>query len=71
MDNLVVNIIEFDFNGIVYPVGHIFKVIGRSYRGLDLEDENGHKIYETLFISNHFTDISNYRDKKINDILNV
>jgi len=70
MDNFVVNIIEFDFNGIKYPVGHLFKVIGSSSRGLDIEDENGNHIYETLFINDHFISLSDYRDDRINNILN-
>ena len=33
-----------------YTKGHEFNVVGNSYRGFDLEDDEGNKIYECLFI---------------------
>lgn len=67
-------IIEFtedhEFNGKVYKKGHRFKVIGGSYRGLDIEDVDGNRIYETLFISYLMREVplSELRDNKLNDL---
>lgn len=61
----VVFIEDHEFNGVVYKKGHQFNVVGSSYRGLDLEDDFGNKIYETLFISHLYKDITEVRDEKI------
>jgi len=34
----------------MYTKGHEFNVVGHSYRGFDLEDNDGNKVVETLFI---------------------
>lgn len=54
-----------------FPVGHVFTVIGSSYRGLDLIDDEGHAIYETLFVSDHYKEytIDKIRDDKIDIII--
>lgn len=46
----VVFLEDYEFNGKLYKKGHQFNVTGSSYRGLDLEDDDGNKIHETLFI---------------------
>lgn len=33
-----------------YTKGHEFNVVGSSYRGFDLEDDEGNKIHECLFM---------------------
>lgn len=54
-------------NKTYYP-GHEFTIIGSSgYRGFDLKDDDGNELYETRFVK--FDNISEIRDKKINDIL--
>ena len=60
------------FNGNRYEIGHIFTIIGEdSIRGLDIRDNEGHTIYETRMISDHYKHytIDIERDKKINTIL--
>ena len=57
---------EFNFNGRHYKIGDHFKIIGDSgFRGWDLEDMDGNKIYETRMIHDHFSDIAEERDKKL------
>ncbi len=61
---------DYEFNGKLYKKGHRFKVIGSSYRGLDLEDADGNRIYETLFISAFINPVplSELRDDKLKDL---
>ena len=61
---------DYEFNGKLYKKGHRFKVIGSSYRGLDLEDTHGNRIYETLFISNIMKKVTTaeMRDEKLKDL---
>lgn len=68
--DLVEFIEDYKFNGKLYKKGHLFKVIGSGYRGLDLEDFDGNKIYETLFISNIISKITiaEIRDRKLNNL---
>ena len=53
-----------------FKKGHVFTIIGESYRGLDIEDEDGDRIYECKFIQHHFIpyDIKKERSDKINEI---
>jgi hypothetical protein len=57
-------------NGKLYKKGHRFKVIGSSFRGLDIEDSEGNRIYETLFIDHILkpVPISELRDDKLNQL---
>lgn len=56
---------DFIFNDYKYKKDDIFTIIGESYRGLDLQhDESGNRIYETLFISDKFTDYSIKKERK-------
>jgi len=65
----VVVLIEFEFNGVVYKPGHIFKVTGDdNIRGLDLEDSNGNKVGETRFIRHHYEFLSRVRDEKLREL---
>lgn len=59
---------EVGIFGKIYQAGHQFTITGSSYRGLDLEDDNGNKIAETLLINNIIRPISELRDKKIDII---
>lgn len=45
---------EVRMTKITYPKGHEFKVYNSSYRGLDLIDDEGNKLDETLFINHLF-----------------
>lgn len=57
---------DFEFNGKLYKKGHLFTVTGNSFRGLDLKDDDGNVISETLFIDHIISDdISEIRDMKI------
>jgi len=42
---------EVDMTIKKYPAGHEFTVYNSSYRGLDLIDDEGNKLDETLFIT--------------------
>ena len=61
---------DYEFNGKLYKKGHRFKVIGSSYRGLDIEDADGNCIYETLFISKIMKKVTTaeMRDEKLKDL---
>ncbi len=52
----------------IYRAGHQFTITGSSYRGLDLEDDDGNRMSETLSIDNIIRPISELRDKKIDII---
>jgi len=67
--DIVVFTEDYYFNNKLYEKGHKFKVTGSSYRGLDLEDFEGNRICETLFISNIIKPISELREEKIDKIL--
>jgi len=41
---------DVDMNKILYKKGHEFTVVSSSFRGLDLEDDDGNRLDETLFI---------------------
>lgn len=71
MDRVIV-IKPITFNKKIYPIGHIFNIIGNdSMRGYDLRDDDGNTIYETRMISDHYKifTIDKERDKKIDQIL--
>ena len=54
-----------------YPIGHEFTIFGSSgFRGWDIIDDDGNKIYETLFSNNTFEEITllEQRKNKINKI---
>lgn len=61
---------DYEINGKLYKKGHRFKVIGSSYRGLDIEDDDGNRIYETLFISKIMKRLTTaeMRDRKLKDL---
>lgn len=61
---------DYEFNGKIYKKGHRFRVTGSSYRGLDLEDAEGNKICETLFINDIMREvpISEIRNDKLNEL---
>ena len=67
---VVVLIEEMEFNGWIYKYGHKFTITDTSYRGWDLKDDDGRVISETLFIQNKFVYLEDFRDEKINDVLN-
>lgn len=57
-----------------YPVGHEFTIFGSSgYRGWDIVDDEGNKIYETLFSSSTFEEIPllEQRKNKINKLKGI
>lgn len=59
---------KVEMSYITYYPGHEFTIIGSSgFRGWDLEDDDGNKLYETRFVK--FDNISEVRDRKINEIL--
>jgi hypothetical protein len=59
---------KVEMSYITYYPGHVFTIIGDSgFRGWDLEDDNGNMLYETRFVK--FDNITEVRDKKIDDIL--
>lgn len=60
---------DYNFNKVYYKKGHKFKIIGSSYRGHDIVDDNGNYIYETLFISTYFDSEKEKRSDKIKEIL--
>ena len=70
--DIVVFTEDYYFNNKLYEKGHRFKVTGSSYRGLDLEDFEGNRICETLFIDHIIAPLplSEIRDEKIDKILN-
>jgi len=41
---------DVEMHNFTYTKGHEFTVFGESYRGLDLVDDDGNKLVETLFI---------------------
>jgi len=56
-------------NGMVYEIGHRFKIIGSDdIRGFNLEDDGGNRLDETRFLSLEL-DPAVQRDKKIKTIL--
>lgn len=61
---------EIESDGIKFKKGHIFKVIGESHRGLDIEDDQGNKIYECRFIQHTFIlyTLKEERKDKLNKI---
>ena len=66
---IVVFIEDFTFNNKVYKKGHQFKIVGEDgFRGFDLMDKDGNKIYETRFISDKYISLSDFRNIKLNDL---
>lgn len=65
---IVIVVKEFEFNGRIYKNGHKFNVISESYRGFDLEDDFGNRIYETRFISKNFEYLDRIREEKIKEL---
>lgn len=59
---------KVEMSYITYYPGHVFTIIGDSgFRGWNLEDDDGNMLYETRFVK--FDNITEIRDKKINDLL--
>ena len=70
--DILVVVKEFEFNKRQYKKGDKFKIIGDSgYRGWDIEDMNGNRIYETRMMYDHFNSLNEVRrliKEKLNEI---
>lgn len=65
---IVVLLEDFDFNGKTYHPGHKWKIINTSYRGWDIEDDAGNRIYECLFIQANFEYLRELREEKLKEL---
>jgi hypothetical protein len=64
----VVLIEDYEFHKL-YKRGHQFTIIDTSYRGWDIEDDDGNRIYECLFIHNKFVSLDEWREEQIDKLI--
>jgi len=56
---------DVDMGYFLYKKGHRFKVIDEGERGFDLEDSEGHRLYETRFVKMKLVNIVKERKRKL------
>lgn len=62
---------DWSFNNVQYYKGDVFKIIGDSFRGWDLQSERTkNKIYECLFVHDKF-DYYNIKQERKEKLLNI